>query len=368
MRRLLRRAYRYLKCQYVRTCAFIIDALIVIPSIVRQKQIVTYYPRKSWMIRYIDLIRLRMSDGAVCIEYNAMGVDAKGRAPLDYVRRGQDHNSRIVACNKSSPVDWSAVLSNKYLFWLYSKALGLSVVPVLARWSRNSGGFINDLRVTQEQFVDFLKSRESFFLKMENLWCGIGCFKITGAQGNILNGEGIHKIMSEMDFIVQPVIKQCKEMNALNPSSLNTIRIISCWNKDNAKPELLCLPLVRIGRDGAAIDNFAAGGIAIGLNADGTLKSVGFSHNDKYEFSTHTKHPDWHYDFAERRIPFFAQVREMATSYHKHFPHVKTIGWDIAIEESGPIVVEANPGWDAMMMSIVHQMPLSERLRQIGIY
>ena len=70
------------------------------------------------------------------------------------------------------------------------------------------------------------------------------------------------------DFLIQDLVKQHPAMNALNPDSINTIRIVT-YRKGM---EVFALyAAIRIGRKGQTIDNESAGGISTKINLDGTL-------------------------------------------------------------------------------------------------
>ena len=47
--------------------------------------------------------------------------------------------------------------------------------------------------------------------------------------------------------------------------------------------------------------------------------------------------------FAGYRLPYWNEVRELVKNVHAKLPDIKSIGWDVAITENGPILVEGNP-------------------------
>jgi len=73
------------------------------------------------------------------------------------------------------------------------------------------------------------------------------------------------------DFIVQELIRSHHKLSALNPTSLNTFRVMTYF----CNGELHCCPLaLRLGRSNADRDNIHYGGICVGVNEDGTLRSM----------------------------------------------------------------------------------------------
>ena len=155
---------------------------------------------------------------------------------------------------------------------------------------------------------------------------------------DIISGLSIKKIIDNFDknFIIQKQIKNCKELAALNSSSLNTLRIITyICNK-----KIFHMPLaLRIGRNGNYVDNMHANGLGIGLNEEGKLKPIAYS-----EFQeTFTEHPDSHIKFDGYVIPKIKEVLKIAYRCHEKTPYVNIISWDFAIDEFENInLIEAN--------------------------
>lgn len=92
------------------------------------------------------------------------------------------------------------------------------------------------------------------------------------------------KLSVHRDIVVQEIIKQHEKMQIMNPSSVNTLRII-CIMLDGESIPLSTV--VRIGKEGSKVDNFSSGGYACGVNADGTLKELAFDSSGNW-FDAHS--------------------------------------------------------------------------------
>lgn len=137
------------------------------------------------------------------------------------------------------------------------------------------------------------------------------------------------------DFIVQEFLEQCDLLNSLNPSSLNTLRIVSYLNNEGVH---ILASVLRIGKLGSATDNFSTGGIFCGLLEDGQLKDRGF--NPKGTIFTQTSTGIM---FKNCKIPNYDKLQEMAKSMHYIVPYFKIISWDIAINKRNkPVLIEYN--------------------------
>ena len=150
--------------------------------------------------------------------------------------------------------------------------------------------------------------------------------------------------------LLEDCIIQHPIMNELNPSCVNSIRMVTV-QVDNQID--IISAVLRIGIENH-VDNFSAGGIAAPIDIEtGTVykpavKKMG---SEKY-----IAHPVTNTPILGFRIPYWKEVKKMINDACSVVPQVKTIGWDIAISENGPIIIEGNDNWD----KDVFQIPYGE--------
>ena len=138
------------------------------------------------------------------------------------------------------------------------------------------------------------------------------------------------------DYLIQAVVQQHPDMKKLNPSSINTIRVVTYRNGMDVN---VVYTVIRIGREGMNIDNESAGGISVRIKADGTLDryAYGAPGVDKVEFT------DSGVRLEGYKIPCFDEAMNLVKQSHLQLPYFNLIGWDIAIEEGGdPVMIELN--------------------------
>lgn len=138
------------------------------------------------------------------------------------------------------------------------------------------------------------------------------------------------------DFQIDELVHQHKDMSALNPTSINTIRILTYRTGMDV---LVLYTVIRIGRKGESIDNESAGGISTQINPNGTLNkyAYGAPGNDRIEFTDSGVKLDGY------KIPSYHSAIEKVKDYHLKFPFFKLMAWDVAIEEDGsPTLIEFN--------------------------
>ena len=96
------------------------------------------------------------------------------------------------------------------------------------------------------------------------------------------------------------------------------------------------------------VDNWAHGGVAVGVNSDGTLMKWGLY---KPSYGTKTdRHPNSGVIFEEYRLPFWEETLALVKESHRKLSCIATIGWDIAITEMGPVVIEGNDDYDGALL------------------
>ena len=137
------------------------------------------------------------------------------------------------------------------------------------------------------------------------------------------------------NFILQAAVKQHPALAELNPSSLNTIRVVSFFFEEEVHI-LSCI--FRVGAPNAKVDNVGAGGYACPVGPDGRLKEKAV--NRKAEWVTENAAG---VRFADITVPSFDRVIETVKFAHKRLAHFKLIGWDMSVDTQGdPVLIEYN--------------------------
>ena len=88
------------------------------------------------------------------------------------------------------------------------------------------------------------------------------------ASHNQLDVLSLFKLYKK-DFIIQEFVEQSEAMKKLNPTTLNTLRIMTYLRPDDV---YILSAVSRIGKPGSSTDNYSAGGILCGITQEGHLK------------------------------------------------------------------------------------------------
>ena len=168
---------------------------------------------------------------------------------------------------------------------------------------------------------------------------GSGVRKFSVKDGNTsIDNETVDHLFSryKADFIIQKVVRQHERLSALNPSSVNTLRILTYRS---GMEVLVPYTVIRIGRKGWDIDNETAGGISTRIEKDGKLAryAYGAPGNDGIEQT------DTGVVLEGYEIPSYAEAVDTVKKLHLQLPHFNLIGWDISIDqEDDPVLIEWN--------------------------
>ena len=147
------------------------------------------------------------------------------------------------------------------------------------------------------------------------------------------------------EFLFQETIQQHPEINKLNSASINTIRIDTFINSDG-KIDIISAH-IRMSTNNSHVDNISAGGCFVGIGLQtGKLKKTGYSSIRIIGARVLKKHPVTNSVFENFSIPFFLEAKELAVKAAGLIPELRLVGWDVAIGESGPILVEGNSDYE----------------------
>lgn len=194
----------------------------------------------------------------------------------------------------------------------------------------------------KESVKDWISSHNVFFAKPNDGQCGKNIEKIDVAEWND-NLEKIYEyVISKELFLLEEPIKQCAKMNELNTSCVNTIRIVTLKNKRNEISFLASV--VRIG-NGKVVDNFNSGGMSAKINLENGIIEENAVNKKGEVFKTH---PATGTQIPGFQIPYWNEIKEMIKVMAQKSENIRYVGWDVALTENGPVIVEGNhiPGHD----------------------
>lgn len=225
--------------------------------------------------------------------------------------------------------------------------------------------------------VNIKVSRDEF----KNLFCD--CDKIIYKPLRGVGGKGIEAFSLTEDTleeiydqihqlpegVVEEYFYQHPVISAINPDSVNTIRVATV--SSDREPVLksgeffdIAFASIRIGGGGAIVDNIHSGGMVANIDLDdGTIKTDAVD----LKGNIYVVHPKTKTTIKGTPIPFFEEIKRMVTEVVTKNHLYGYLGWDIAVGEKGPVIIEANtnPGPSLIQTPYAHlhigMKPLMEK-------
>lgn len=198
-----------------------------------------------------------------------------------------------------------------------------------------------DLKTAEyEDYVAFCRRHPSVIVKPGSGMCGKQVEKVTMEEGDLC--QQYDALKQSGQTLLEEVIVQHPALSALNPSAINTIRVVTMIGENG--PEIIYTGL-RCGRGQSVVDNFNSGGMCVPIDT-----KTGVIHNVAVDKAgnVYAEHPDTHVSFDGFAIPDWEACLGLVLKAAPRVPTVRYVGWDIACTPKGPVLVEGNhfPGHD----------------------
>jgi hypothetical protein len=248
-------------------------------------------------------------------------------------------------------------LENKLFFDFFFRQFNIPL-PAILMYNHHHLFVVDSKKIevhTVPEFVQLLEKvftdkgiNDSMFVKRTyGTYGGNKVFKLLYSQLQS-NAPEVTELFNEVvksGYIFQETVKQHPEMNRLNSSCLNTLRLDTFINADG-KIENICANL-RTSVTGSHVDNITSGGCAIVVDiATGRLESDGHMSLKGGGMNLPHEHPLSHVVFHDFTIPFFKEAKELVRNAAECIPALRLVGWDVAISETGPVLIEGNSDYD----------------------
>jgi len=223
------------------------------------------------------------------------------------------------------------VLDNKYLFALVAEQLGIPHPRLFGlardgRWRWLDGG--------REALERDLANGGRVVLK-PNLGK-------KGSEVSIIRDMGAFERGGRGEMIATAFVQQAGYAGAIHAGSLNTIRLLTI--RPGADQDAFVAAAMH--RFGAAatgpVDNFSAGGLVaeVDLNSGELSSAARIGPGNLLQFGP--DHPDSGVCIEGVHVPWWDEAKALVLRLCDMLPQLDYVGWDVAITEQGPVVIEGN--------------------------
>ncbi len=267
--------------------------------------------------------------------------------------------------NKFNDVEGSNILKNKLYFNLFFSQFNISLPRILMynHLNRfvigNKSIEINSTHEFEAVLEDLVKNHtacKSVFIKKTYGSYGGSCTYRVSADQFPLNQIALNEMytaISGSGYLFQETIQQHPQLDVINPSCLNTMRIDTFIDRDR-KVEIISAYL-RMSSGNLHVDNGSAGGCLSGIELEsGRLKRCGYSSFTRAAGKILTEHPVTKVAFENFSIPCFEEAKDLVIRVAGMVPHLRLIGWDVGIGITGPIIIEGNCGYDITINDLAY--------------
>ncbi len=187
-----------------------------------------------------------------------------------------------------------------------------------------------------DDFVKFIKKHPVIIAKPSDGIGGIGVekYRIKNTDDEPDIRRLYELLKKKKQNLIETFITQHPDMNVLYAKSVNTMRMFT-FCKDGKGHFLQAI--LKIG-NGGVVDNFSSGGMYTFVDDDGTVSVPAIDKEDhQYE-----KHPVTGTDIIGFHVPMFDDAVKLVEHAAEVVPQVGYVGWDVAISDNGPVIIEGN--------------------------
>jgi len=245
----------------------------------------------------------------------------------EYMRRFEDAGLNKVL----NPTGWTrdCVLADKIGFYRRCDEHGLPSPGMVATVIRGKVGLVREV------------GEDALIAKPANGEGGNGVQML----GVPVSAEALEALLdfrlgrSKWNWVVQPRVPTNPALADIALSALPTVRIVTIVNESGA-PEVVSAT-VRVASDpDAHVDNMKAGGILAPVDLETGALGVGCKGYGGGDYETH---PVTGAPITGRILPQWTESKALAIRAHAEaFSEYRIIGWDVAMTEDGPLLLEGN--------------------------
>ena len=297
------------------------------------------------MFRAIDTVHERSGKNRVYIFFDMIHCGVKYGAGYSDYKLAEFYN-----LNRKQRATYITRGINNRLVSLLNKKEDYYLVEDKRKFNEIFGDLIhrewlNMDTATQPEFEAFMAERSVIIAKPSDATCGKGIEKLDKKDFTSLQAMYTH-LKETGAGLVEDCIIQHRDIAKLYPLSVNTLRIVTVYTEGEAH---LIYAFIRIGNDGHFVDNFNSGGMVAPIDTEkGVIQYAAFDKQSRY----YETHPYTRTPIAGSAIPFWKESVALCLTAAARIPTLGYIGWDVAVTEDGPLLIEANqfPGHDILQM------------------
>ena len=296
--------------------------------------------------------------------YKSKGLTTDEYYQFEFEKRDEEFRKSFLGLNEQrfyldylNPVKYYSLARNKYLAHKMLEDTGVRKSELYCYYQPEAR-FIssNEKASDREGVLRILKNKkvQSCVIKTtesshgDNVWV-INAIEFRDDDAVMMRFDGESQLLSSIlgkeALIFESVVKQTKQFAAFNESSVNTVRFMTTLYPDGSARVIATF--IKIGRAGKCVDNAGGGGnVDVCVDTETGEVKYAIQYDGWRNIKEIEKHPDSGNQLNGVMIENWQAIKEEVRKFQQAFPYCKAAGWDIAITDDGPVVIEVNDFWD----------------------
>lgn len=283
---------------------------------------------KNRLLIMFDMVRSSLVYGALFTEYN----------DLDFIKRNNANRKTFITTYYNFKL-YDKINAPKYRDIFHNK------IQFLCEFGQFTKRKWVDIKSCDERAIEgLILDKDKIVLKNSYGDSGkqVCIYKLSEDD----TPEGIISYMRRNGYdLAEEVLTNHKKLAYFNPTSLNTVRIVTV-NRDNNVSFLFAG--LRIGAKGSELDNISQGGSVARVDLEtGRINTHFYGKKSERTLNTIENKNDIGYE-----LPCWTALKNMAENAARIIPEMGIVAWDICITPKGPVIVEGNESFGSTILQV----------------
>ena len=241
-----------------------------------------------------------------------------------------------------------AKIDDKVCFFEHCRALGLPTPPIIAAFNYKGTPFRWLATEALPPSDLFVKPIDRYGGAGAAVWTFDPDSSTWASDGQRCDQQAFLAHHRDLEAIVQPRVRMHRDLQHLSPYGLSCLRAMTLRYRNGEIAFLGALVKIAAGR--YAVDNYWTGALIAPIDSDSGRIGPGVARDPLR--GTFFVHPDTRGPIDGCVIPSWPEIPRLLARAHRSVPGLTSVGWDVAITDDGPSIVEGNVNWNVELLQV----------------
>lgn len=328
-----------------------------------RNSIATAYHAIQLARKYPSSQRLKVMRDYISL-YRAKGLTPEEYYECEFEKRSEEFRRDFLGLNEQryyldllNPLKYFSLARNKYIAHKMLENTGVRTSELYcyyqpeATYAENmecAGDLSSVLHILKTKGVQSCVIKTTESSHGDNVWV-IQNIEYQENDATLIRFDGqqllLSSVLDKEPLIFENLVRQTEQFAAFNASSVNTVRFMTALYPDGSAKVIATF--IKIGRAGRCVDNAGGGGnvdVCVDVETGEIRYAIQF--DGWHRVREIDCHPDSGNPLNGVVINNWESIKAEVIRFQQAFPYCKVAGWDIAITNEGPVVIEVNDFWD----------------------